>query len=185
MNLFRSIVVGLAGVLLIGCASGTKLQKATSDDMPDWYSTPPANTAQDLYAVNSQSSQDMQIAVDKASTGARADIQSQVESHVQALQKKFEEETGTGNDASLLQQFTQANKIVVDGVLKGAVVKQKKIKQDGNLFRAYVLVEYSLADANKTLIDEVKKNEKLYTTIRASQAFDDLEKEVGKTKTSE
>ena len=67
-------------------------------------------------------------------------------------------------------------------MLKGAVVKQKKIKQDGGLFRSYVLVEYPLAVSNKALVDEMKKNEKLYATMRWSQTFDELEKEVSKTK---
>ena len=183
MKHIHSLILGFGAIAIIGCAGGTKLQKASTGDIPDWYLNPPANTADDIYAVNSQSSQDMQIAVDKAATGGRAEVQRQVEASIQAMQKKFNEEIGTASDATLLQQFTQAEKIVVDGVLKGAVVKQKQIKQDAGLFRAYVLVQYPLAAANKALVDEVKKDEKLYTAMRSSQAFDELEKEVSKPKT--
>ena len=102
MNHLKLLLAGFCTVAVIGCAGGTKLQKASTDDMPDWYLNPPANTADFMYSVNSQSSQDMQIAVDKASTGARAEMQRQVESNIQAMQKKFNDEIGTGADATLL-----------------------------------------------------------------------------------
>ena len=182
MKHIHSLILGFGAIAIIGCAGGTKLQKVSTDDAPDWFENPPANTETYMYATATEPSQDMQMAIDKAALSARIEIQTQVQAHIQGMQKKFDEEIGTAADATLLQQSTKAGKIVVDGVLSNTVVKQKKIKRDGNLFRAYVLVEYSLAAATRALVDEVKKDEKFYTTMRSSQAFDDLEKEVSKLK---
>ena len=117
------------------------------------------------------------MAVDKATTGARAEIGRQVELKLQNLQKKFAEEVGTNQNATLLSQFTDATKIVVSQTLNGTNMKEQKIVKDGNTWRAYVLMQYPLGSANQVLMDQLKKNNELYTRYRQSQTFQDAEKE--------
>ncbi|MGD0038056.1 MAG: hypothetical protein ABSC53_12290, partial [Bacteroidota bacterium] len=124
--------------------------------------------------------QDLQLALDKAATDARAEIARQVEIKVEGLQKRFQEETGTNTDAQLLEQFTQANKTVVSTGLSGTQITKQKQLQDGSLWRAYVLVEYPVGAANQALLQQIKKNEQLYTRYRATQTFKELDDEVKK-----
>jgi hypothetical protein len=98
----------------------------------------------------------------------------------QMPEQKFQEETGTNTDAQLLDQFTQVIKTVVSQSLSGTqLTKQKQVK-DGNLWRAYVLVEYPIGAANQAFLDAIKKNNQLYTRFRATQTFKELEDEVKK-----
>jgi hypothetical protein len=173
------VTVSLFG-LLVGCAGKKTLQSASSDDIPEWFSNVPQDQSY-LYAVNTQSSQDMQLAIDKAATGARSEIGRQLETRLEGMQKKFAEETGTTGDAELLQMFTQAEKTVVNATLNGSRVKKSEVKKDATVFRAYVMVEYPVGAANAALMDQVKKNERLYTKYRSSEAFKELENEVAKT----
>lgn len=174
LALFIFFIVGL-----IGCSSQKALQTADAGDIPDWYSNPPQDPNY-MYASNTQSSQDMQLAVDKATAAGRADIGRQIETRIQGLQKRFSEETGTGNDAQLLQMFTEAEKTVVSTTLSGSHVKSHKIVKDGDLWRAYVLVEYPIGAANQALMEQLKKNDQMYTRFRASQTFKELDDEVKK-----
>jgi hypothetical protein len=165
--------------MLFGCSSQQSLQGTDEGNIPDWFLNIPKDP-NFIYAAKTATSQDLQLAFDKATTDARAEVGRQVEIKVEGLQKRFQEETGTNTDAQLLDQFTQANKTVVSTSLSGSrATKQKQVK-DGDLWRAYVLVEYPVGAANEAFIQQVKKNEQLYTRFRATQTFKELEDEVKK-----
>jgi len=175
-----ALVLLAAGILAAGCGGGPEtMQSADTGDIPAWYTNVPQDSNY-VYAVNTATSQDMQLAYDKATTGARAELGRQVELKVSGLQKRFEEETGTGQDAQLMQQFTQATKTVVSTTMSGSRVKEKSHLKDGDIYRAYVLAEYPLGAANAALLQAIKQNEQMYTRFRASQAYKDLDQEAKK-----
>lgn len=180
MQILKSFfAAALVAVLFVGCGGSEPLQKTDTGDVPEWFMTPPSDP-NFLHAVNTSTSKDMQTAVDKATQAARVELGRQVEVKINALQKRFTEETGIGDDAQLLDQFTQASKTVVSTSLSGSKEKQKKIVKDGNNWRAYVLVEYPLGAAQEALREQIKKNEQLYTRFRASQSYKELDEEVQK-----
>ena len=173
------MIAGIMMVALSGCGGSKSMQSADTGDIPDWFT----NVPQDpnfLYAANTQASQDLQLAIDKAVTGARSEIGRQLEVKMEGLQKKFSEETGTGSDAQLLQMFTQAEKTVVSTTLNGSRVKYQKQVKDGQLWRSYVLVEYPIGAANTALMEQIKNNNQMYTRFRASESFKELQDEVDK-----
>lgn len=155
------------------------MQSASEGEIPPWYTNVPQDVNY-VFGVNTATSQDIQLAYDKATTGARADIGRQVELKLSGLQKRFEEETGVAQDAQLSQQFTQATKTVVSTTLSGTRVKDKKYSKDGDIYRAYVIVEYPVGVANEALLQQIKKNEQLLTRLRASQTYKELDAEVKK-----
>ncbi|MCL4510558.1 MAG: hypothetical protein M1470_05755 [Bacteroidetes bacterium] len=174
------LFVTLLSVLAVGCGgSKQSLQSAGPCNIPDWFNKPPQDP-NFLYAPNTQTSQDLQLAIDKATTGGRTEIGRQVEVRLGALQKRFTEETGTGSDAQLLQMFTQAEKTVVSTTLSGSHTKYQQECRDGDIWRAYVLVEYPIGAANEALMQQIKNNNQMYTRFRASQAFQELQNEVDK-----
>lgn len=180
MQILKSLLAAaIVTLVLVGCGGSQPLQKTDTGDVPEWYSNPPADPNY-LDAVNTATSKDMQTAVDKATQAARTELGRQVEVKINGLQKRFTEETGIGDDAQLLDQFTQASKTVVSTSLSGSKEKQKKIVKDGNNWRAYVLVEYPLGAAQEALREQIKKNEQLYTKFRASQTYKELDDEVQK-----
>jgi hypothetical protein len=122
----------------------------------------------------------MQLAIDKATTDARAEIGRTINLKLENLQKKFDEEVGVRENSTILQQFTQATKIVVSESLSGSQVKQKEISKDGEIWRAYVLVQYPIGAANDAFVQQIKKQEELYTRFRSSETFKELEDEVKK-----
>jgi len=179
MRLLISFLLVALSLMLIGCGGSKSLQATDTGDIPDWFTSVPKDP-NFLYAAKTATSQDLQLALDKAATDARAEIARQVEIKVEGLQKRFQEETGTNTDAQLLEQFTQANKTVVSTGLSGTQITKQKQLQDGSLWRAYVLVEYPVGAANQALLQQIKKNEQLYTRYRATQTFKELDDEVKK-----
>jgi hypothetical protein len=178
MRTFFSFFLIATSLMLIGCST-KPIQQTDEGKVPDWFTNIPKDP-NFLYAVNTAASQDLQLAIDKATTGARAEISRQVETKVDGLQKRFQEETGTTADAQLLDQFTVATKTVVSTSLSGSKITKQQQFKDGNQWRSYVLVEYPVGAANEAFMQQIKKNEQLYTRFRATQTFKELEDEVKK-----
>jgi hypothetical protein len=166
-------------VLLAGCGGSKEVAQPGASDIPDWYTTPPSDP-NFLFAPKSATSADMQLAIEKASADARADISRQMEVRVQSLVKKFDEEVGTGNDTQLLSQFTSASKQVTSNVLTGSKIKYQKVTREGNGYRAYVLMQLPVGAAADQLLQSMKKNDKTYTRFRATETFKELDDEAKK-----
>ena len=52
--------------------------------------------------------------------------------------------------------------------------------KEGTLYRAYVLVEMPIGDANAALVQNLRNQQNLYNRFRASQGYHELEEEVEK-----
>jgi len=64
--------------------------------------------------------------------------------------------------------------------MNGSRMKDRKTLQDGSMWRAFVMMELPIGAANETLMQEIKKNKELYTRVRATDAYKDLDAEVQK-----
>lgn len=174
-----AILLGMFAIFMIGCGGGgpeTTEEKQLST-LPDWY----VNVPQDpnfLFSAATATSRDMQLAVDKAKQQARLDVASQLDVKIKGLTKKFDEEVGLNEDSELLASFTQASKSVVSTTLQGSRVDKQEILTEGSLFRAYVLMQLPWGDARAEMLSKIKNTQNLYTRFRASQAFNELDKEV-------
>ena len=167
-------------ITLFNCGGAKKgLSDADTGDIPDWFTNTPKDPNY-LFAATTATSQDLQLSIDKAVTSARAEIGRQTDVRIQALQKRFDEEVGMGDDAELLQSFTSASKTVVSTSLGGSRISKQKQSKDGNLWRSYVLVEYPIGAANEALMEAIKKSNQMYTRFRSTEAFKDLDAEVAK-----
>ena len=170
--------------MLVGCASNEPPKKITpvaSDKMikeaPKWFLSPPTKKGF-LFAPGTATSRDMQMAKDKAAHVARLDLARGLETHMTGLTKRFTEEVGTDTEAQYLEQFTQATKEVVDVTLSGVSQEDLEMVNEGGVFRCYVLLKLDLDSANQQLIDKIKQQEALYTRMRSTQVFQELENSV-------
>ena len=174
--LFGLLIVAFV-VGAIGCGGGEKTVKESN--IPDWFLNPPQDPDY-LFGVNSATSTQMQLALDKAKAGARADIAQQLETKVSVLVKSFQEEVGSGEDAELNAFYSQTMKNIANQTLQGSKVREQKIvPESGGMFRAYMLMELPLVAFNQSVVKKVKDMQ-LYDRFRASQAFDDLETDIDK-----
>jgi len=165
-------------LLVIGCAS-RGVTKVGDIELPDWYLNPPKD-ANYIFGKATSTSQDLQLAIDKAKQEARLDIAENLESHIMALIKKFDEEVGGAEDSELLTQFTKVSKNVVDQTLVGSRENKTKVKKEGKGYRAFVLMEFPVGKAREELLKQLysSENNQLYTRFRASQSFQDLKEEI-------
>ena len=185
LRLLRLTVVFITFVVL-GCGGSKQVNLAPPasskmiDTAPEWYIDPPKHPDY-LYSSNSATSRDMQLAVDKAKQAGMAGIAAGMQAQMSGLTKRFDEEVGLGEDSELLVQFTQGAKSVVDQTLTGVRIEKKEIyKEPNDIYRAYVLVSMPIGAANIALMEKIRANEHMYTRLRSSETFKELEQEVEK-----
>lgn len=165
-----------------GCKStikSTPETRAVVATAPNWYTTPPTSDKYFYGAVTTES-QDMQLAIDKAHAAGRAQIAQQIEVKFSGLSKRFQEETGLGNTSELLDQFAQTYKLVISQEMNGTRAKEQKVIPGEGMYRAYVLMEMPIGEANKALLAKLSAQQALYTRFRATQAYKEMNDEVEK-----
>jgi len=118
----------------------------------------------------------MQVAIDKAMNGARADLASNLETKIESMTKSFTEEIGD----NLRQQYTEAQKAITSKVLKGTSPKEKEVFQkDNGTWRAFVLMELPVGEAAEKFMQKLNnRDEEMYTRFRSSQAFEEMKEAV-------
>jgi len=195
-------VVGLSvAVLLISCASpkpGTPefvqkkeedQQKATVETVkqtiskvPVWYTTPPVDI-NSIYQGATESSPDLQRSVDKAVMTAKSQLASKLGDRVSQKIRDFATETGTVNDEQIVRTIeTTRQSVALDVNVAGYVLEKSEVVQENGRYRAYVLLRYPLGENNKVIVAQVKKNAVLDSKLRASKAFEELEREIESVK---
>lgn len=133
-----------------------------------------------IFATGRASSPELQTALDIAAINARTQIVRELDTYIKNYQKKFDEQTGFGENAELIQQFTQATKAVSEKSLSLSKMIDQKWEEDDGIFYTTVVVRYPYGAANKDLLNQIKDKKALYTRFRATEAFKELEQDVEK-----
>jgi hypothetical protein len=152
--------------------------KAAVDEMPSWVTNPPTDEFS-IYAAGTATSADLQFAEDKAVLGAKRSLADRINSKLSSKMKEFLSESGTAeNTQALAESERVTSNLITEVNLSGYNVTQKKFFPAGQQYRSYVLLQYPLGNANRILVDQVNKNSLLQGKVRASKAFQDLEKDI-------
>jgi len=194
----KLIAVMIASLLATGCGSvkyttGFEMSSGSTKtaepgvevSYPDWYNAELTDDDGNLYAVGTEYSKDMQFAIDKATLSAKRDLAANFSSHTSALLKDYATEVGS-LDSEVIREIDRTTKVVVAQVnMIGVQREHMSLIHAKDGYRAYVKLRYVPDQANKILLQEVWKNEKLKAKVQSSKRFKELEKEVGIIKQEE
>jgi PBP1b-binding outer membrane lipoprotein LpoB len=193
MKSLKIALVALA-VVVTGCASNPQKQatketeqrqeqaakrvKTIMSDVPDWYLEPP-KSEDAIYATATETSRDLQWTIDKANMSAVRTIALKMKSEVSAKVKDYSLDAGLSSDDRVqreIERVSTQTALAVD-VSGYSRVKSVVEREDGK-FRVYTLVKLPLGEANKAMVENVRKSELLSKQMRQSKAFRELEAEV-------
>lgn len=192
----KNIVVMTASVLALAACSSNETAKLLIEDpvkyntqkvetqlaeVPDWYLNPPREE-EVIYTPGTAVSPDMQLSVDIAILNAKTVLADRINSSLSSKTKNFISRIGSSDlDAAVSQDMERATtNLIADVDVAGYYVDQTRLIQDGPQYRAYVLLSYSDAEANKILVNRIRKDRVLLEKIRATSAYKDLEESVDK-----
>jgi hypothetical protein len=173
------VAIGLAG-----CATDyvdmTQPEKvaATVDKMPDWMEKLPEKK-DSVFSAGTAVSTDLQMSLDKSILFAKRTLADRIGGELSTQTKHFVTEVGEqGSDAILIEMEMATRNVVAQINVAGYNPVENKIVPTGKYFRTYVLLEYQMGEANRLLVNEIKKNRALYARIRSSVAFRELDNQV-------
>ncbi|MBN2460548.1 MAG: hypothetical protein JXB60_02980 [Candidatus Cloacimonetes bacterium] len=144
---------------------------------PEWWQEQNNPEYVNTYGMATKVSQTMSY--DAAYANAMLQAAQYVEVYVKGMVKNYEEEAGV-NDPQVLALTQKVVKAVADAKFENAMVtKQETIVSEDDRYQTFVRVSIPKEAVNKNMLNKIKNEEALYNQFKASQAFDELEKEVG------
>ena len=193
----KNIVILAASTLVLGACSSnptnmmltdpvkynTEKVESQVDLIPDWYLEHPKSD-ESIYASGTAVTPDLQLAVDIAILNAKTTLADRINGRLSSKTKNFVARIGSNDlDAAVAQDIQKATiNLIADVDVAGYAVEQKEVIQDGPQYRAYVLLEYSDAEANKIIVNRLRKDNMLFEKIKATTAYKDLEESVANKK---
>ena len=153
------------------------------EQIPEWYLNIPS--ADDtIYSSGSARAPDLQLAVDIAIMNAKTTLADRINGKLDSMTKSFVAKIGaTDLDTSVLNEIEKTSKNVIASVdVAGYVVDKSDITQEGAQYRAYVLLAYNNEEATKIMMNRMKRDRMIYSRIRSTEAWKELENEVNKSK---
>ena len=157
--------------------------KEQLDNIPDWFKSQP-NESENIFSAATAVTPDMQFSIDAAVLNAKVILADRINSRMRSQAKQFKAKVGSGDlDASVMSEFERAVKnIIADTDVSGYNVRELDIVPHGTQYRAYVLLEYSDAEARKILTNRLRKDRMLFDKIRATKAWRELDENADKQK---
>jgi len=150
-------------------------------NIPDWFLNTPSK-AGFRYETATATSQDLQLAINKATLDAASRLAATIQSEMEGYTKRVQEETGLGSDSDILDRYSQTQGQVIATALQDYIVAKKEILEEKSttqdIFRAYVLIEWDEGAANKRLLAQIKADKEVYDAIRATELLNEMEEKV-------
>lgn len=185
-KLLMSLVAALA---LVGCSStGVKIAegnktiettKPPTVDMPAWYLEVPREEAA-MYAAATETSTDLQFSIDRALMSAKRELAFKLENEVSQKFRDYTAETGSGETGTIskdTERLTISNSKFVN--LVGVERVRTSVVREGNRYRAFVLVRYSLDASNKIHANYMAKHRQRDARERLDKFEEELKSDKG------
>ena len=157
-----------------------KVERAVSI-VPDWYKKMPEKKGS-IFTVGTATAPDLQLAVDIATLNGKVVLADRINGKLKAMTKSWIAKFGQSDvDARVM---TEIEKVAMNVIANVDVAGYNPVKTDvttaGTQYRAFVLLEYSDKEAQKIIFNRLRKDRLVYSRIRSTKAWEELESAVDK-----
>ena len=156
--------------------------KSAVSVVPDWYKVMPEKEGS-IFTVGAAVAPDLQFAVDIATMNAKVVLADRINGKLKSLTKSWMAKLGqTDVDASVMTEIEKVSKNVIANVdVSGYNPTKVDVFPSGTQYRAFVLLEYSDKEAAKIIFNRMRKDRLVYSRLRSTEAWKELEAEVYKS----
>ena len=160
--------------------------ESTSSVIPSWYKELPEDDKM-IYSSGTAIAPDLQLSVDIATMNAKTVLADRINGKLDSMTKQFIAKTGTTDlDSQVLNELERVSKNVIASVdVAGYKVKEMDVFPSGTQYRAFVLLEYSDEEARKIIINRLRKDQMVYSKLKSTSAWKELENEVESSKSED
>ena len=178
---FAMTAIALA---VVGCASNpnkmtevTEAPKSTvaSTTIPEWFLAGPTPDGKDIIVTATDTSREMQFAIDKATMNARVEMASRINIKVQSMIRESLTEDGAGKMKDVEREVDRVSKMVTNQSLSMYTRDKLLVVKEDDGFRAYVMLKMNV-DQGRRLIDNTRKSSR-----DRDDKFDELDQSLEKS----
>jgi len=195
MNTKLMASVSILALGLVGCGAteptpfpetamtkykAAKVEAALSA-VPDWYKEMPEKKGS-IFTTGTATAPDLQLAVDIATLNGKVVLADRINGRLKAMTKSWIAKLGQSDvDATVMTEIEKVAKNVIANVdVAGYNLVEVSLAPSGTQYRAFVLLEYSDKEAQKILMNRMRKDRMIYSRVRSTKAWKELELEVEK-----
>ena len=162
-----------------------KVQAAISV-VPKWYKELPTDD-EAIFTTGTATAPDLQLAVDVATLNAKVTLADRINGKLDSMTKSFVAKIGsTDIDSSVLNEIEKNSKNVIASVdVAGYNPTKIDVFPSGTQYRAFVLLRYDNKEAYKIIMNRLRKDRMVYSRLRSTEAWKELDAEVNKKKDEE
>jgi len=144
--------------------------------IPKWFTEMPESDKA-IYAVGTTASPDLQLSFDMAVLNAKTTLADRINGRVRSQTKSFMSKIGSDEtDTAVLSEIEKTtSNLIADVDVAGYKVAESKVVSSGTQYRVYVLLEYSDLQAQKILLNRLRKDRILLSKISATNAYKELD----------
>ena len=149
--------------------------------VPDWYKKMPEKKGS-IFTIGTATAPDLQLSVDIATLNAKVVLADRINGRLKAMTKSWIAKLGQSDvDATVMTEIEKVAKNVIANVdVAGYNLVEVSLAPSGTQYRAFVLLEYSDKEAQKILMNRLRKDRMIYSRVRSTKAWKELELEVEK-----
>ena len=157
-----------------------KVERAVSI-VPDWYKKMPEKKGS-IFTVGTATAPDLQLAVDIATLNGKVVLADRINGKLKAMTKSWIAKFGQSDvDARVMTEIEKVAKNVIANVdVAGYNPVKTDVTTAGTQYRSFVLLEYSDKEAQKIIFNRLRKDRLVYSRIRSTKAWEELESAVDK-----
>ena len=116
-------------------------------EVPKWFFDYPKDTDENVYAVATGQSDDMQFAIDKAMHDAKVTVADKLQNYINGDFKRIITDSGSVINGNTSQKTTKITQSIIDELpMGGYVVENKIVLNESNGYRAFVLITFDVSD---------------------------------------
>ena len=160
----------------------TQKVEAAVAQVPDWYKEMPEEKNA-IFTVGAATAPDLQLAVDIATLHGKVVLADRINGKLKAMTKSWIAKCGQSDvDARVMTEIEKVAKNVIANVdVAGYNPVETEVFAAGTQYRAFVLLKYSDKEASKIIMNRLRKDRMVYSRLRSTKAWEELEREVEKS----
>ena len=159
----RYFVMTAIAVAISGCSFNDKFVKVQEapiqQKVPEWFATEPSKDIKDIIVTATDSSRDMQFAIDKAMMNARVELANRINIKVNSMVTESVSEDGSSKMKDAEREVERISKTVTNQSLSMYTREKLLIVKEEDGYRAYVMLKLNV-DQSRKLLDNERKGSK-------------------------
>jgi hypothetical protein len=158
--IMKNLYILLIAVFITGCSS-QKMVKLPDNKgtIPEWFATEPEKQGSDIIVTATDTSRDMQFAIDKAMLQARVEMANRIGVRIDSLVRESVREDSGSKMKDVDREVDRVSKQVTNQMLSMYTREKLTVMKEDGGFRAFVMLKIS-EDQSRKLFELNRKNPK-------------------------